>query len=297
VTRATIQLCTFNRAHLLGRVLAACFEQTALDYEVVLVNDGSSDETPAVIERAVAAAPVPFTVVHQPNAGLAKARNAGLRRASGERIIFIDDDVLPMPNFVAEHLRSHRRFPDAIVRGAVINTESFDDLPPPIWTPANYSANYFWTSNVSVSRARLDAVGGFFDERFSEYGWEDIELGLRLRFAGTRAVFNRLAVAFHHKPRPADSDVGKMIRQARAQARTAVQLKRLHPHWRVALATGDTPVQRGLARALRRLPLARLEEMLAPGGRPRRLDAVALAAARTLAAAAYYEELERASRP
>ncbi len=297
MTRATIQLCTFNRAHLLGRVLAACFEQTALDYEVVLVNDGSSDETPAVIERAVAAAPVPFTVVHQPNAGLAKARNAGLRRASGERIIFIDDDVLPMPNFVAEHLRSHRRFPDAIVRGAVINTESFDDLPPPIWTPANYSANYFWTSNVSVSRARLDAVGGFFDERFSEYGWEDIELGLRLRFAGTRAVFNRLAVAFHHKPRPADSDVGKMIRQARAQARTAVQLKRLHPHWRVALATGDTPVQRGLARALRRLPLARLEEMLAPGGRPRRLDAVALAAARTLAAAAYYEELERASRP
>ncbi len=80
-----------------------------------------------------------------------------------------------------------------IVRGAVINTESFDDLPVPVWTPANYSGNYFWTSNVSLRRARLDRVGGRFDESFTEYGWEDIELGMRLRAIGTRAVFNRYA--------------------------------------------------------------------------------------------------------
>lgn len=296
--RATIQLCTYNRAHLLGRVLEACFEQTAGDYEVVLVDDGSSDETSSVIERACARAPVPFIAVQQPNAGLARARNAGLRRASGERIIFIDDDVLPMPNFVAEHLRSHARTPDAIVRGAVINTESFDDLPPPIWSPAHYSGNYFWTSNVSVSRARLNAVGGFFNESFLEYGWEDIELGLRLRFAGTRSVFNRFAVAFHYKPRPSSADVTRMIRQARAQARTAVQLRRLHPHWRVSLATGATPVQRGFGRVLRRLPLERIERMVGPGpSGPRRLGGAGLAAARALAAAAYYEELERASDP
>jgi len=294
--RATIQLCTYNRAHLLGRVLEACFEQTARDYEVVLVDDGSGDDTPSVIERARANATVPFVVERQANAGLAKARNAGLRRASGERIIFIDDDVLPMPNFVAEHLRSHARTPDAIVRGAVINTESFDALPPPIWTPAHYSGNYFWTSNVSVSRARLDAIGGFFNESFLEYGWEDIELGLRLRFAGTRSVFNRLAVAFHYKPRPSSADVARMVRQARAQARTAVQLRRLHPHWRVSLATGATPVQRGFGRVLRCLPLERIERLAGPGSSgPRRLDRIGLAAARALAAAAYYEELERAS--
>ncbi len=293
--RATIQLCTYNRAHLLGRVLEACFEQTARDYEVVLVDDGSKDTTPSVIERAQATARVPLIVVSQANAGLAKARNAGLRRATGERIIFIDDDILPMPNFVAEHLRSHASAPDAVVRGAVINTESFDDLPPPIWTPVHYSGNYFWTSNVSVSRARLDAVGGFFDESFSEYGWEDVELGLRLRFAGTRSLFNRFAVAFHYKPRPSSADVAKMIQQARAQARTAAQLQRLHPHWRVALATGDTPVQRGLARALRRLPLGSLGRLVGDPEAPRRLDQLGLAAARTLATAAYYEELERSS--
>jgi glycosyltransferase involved in cell wall biosynthesis len=291
--RATLQLCTYNRAALLERVLAACFEQSTREYEIVLVNDGSSDETPAVIERLRPLAPVPFTVISQQNAGLAKGRNAGLRAASGERIIFIDDDVLPMPNFVEEHLRSHARRPAAIVRGAVINTESFDELPPPIWSAANYSANYFWTSNVSVARASLDAVGGFFEERFTEYGWEDIELGLRLRNNGTRSIFNRNAVAFHHKPRPRAADVERMIRQARAQARTAVELARLHPHWRVALATGDNPVQRALGGALRR-PRGLLERVVGRAEADAPLGGTRLAAARALAATAYFEELERA---
>src|SRR5215469_626036 len=99
--RATIQLCTYNRAHLLERVLDACFEQTfdAHEYEVVLVNDGSTDDTLGVIERAISRATCRFEVVNQQNSGLAKGRNAGIARATGERIIFIDDDVLPLPNF------------------------------------------------------------------------------------------------------------------------------------------------------------------------------------------------------
>src|SRR5579862_1630942 len=141
--RATIQLCTYNRAKLLEQVLDACFEQTipARSYEVVLVNDGSSDATPEVLERATARATCPFTVVNQPNSGLAKGRNAGIARASGERIIFIDDDVLPLPNFVQEHLRSHDIAPLAIVRGGAINVENLDDLPPPVWSLKDYSGN------------------------------------------------------------------------------------------------------------------------------------------------------------
>lgn len=252
--RATIQICTYNRAHLLGRVLDACFEQTAPfdSYEVVLVNDGSRDETPQVIEAARARATCAFTVVDQANAGLARARNAGIARARGERIIFIDDDVLPSPPFVSEHVRSHDRAPDAIVRGGVINTESFDALPPPIWTIANYSGNFFWTTNVSVSRARLDAVG-HFTESFREYGWEDIELGLRLRFAGTPSLLNPRALAYHYKPAARARNAGSMIAQARAQARTARELYRIHPHWRVVLATGDHPIAFALHALTRRL--------------------------------------------
>ena len=277
---ATIQLCTYNRAHLLGRVLDACFEQDVArgQYEVVLVNDGSSDGTAEVIEAARARARVSFTAITQTNAGLAHARNTGIAASQGARLIFIDDDVLPMPNFVAEHLRAAARAPDVVVRGAVIEVESFERLPAPFWSLRNYSANWFWTSNVSVSRRALDAVRiderQWFDETFSEYGWEDIELGLRLREAGTRGVFNKRAVAFHYKPESAPvRDIDDVVRQKRAQARTALILEQKHPTWRVRLATGNTPVQRALHRAQRLLRLQR--------------------GWRALAANAYFDELER----
>jgi glycosyltransferase involved in cell wall biosynthesis len=297
--KLSIQLCTYNRAALLERVLAACFDQTLSGdaYEVVLVNDGSADGTAAVIERARRLATCRFTVVNQANAGLAKARNAGIALCTGERIAFIDDDVLPTPVFAQEHVRSDELRGDVVVRGAVINTESFDALPAPVWTLAHYSANWFWTSNVSVRRSRLDAVGGRFDESFSEYGWEDIELGLRLRALGTKAVFNRRALAFHWKPRPKGTNVSGMLRQVRAQARTAVRLERLHPGWRVALAIGDTLPQRLLGDALRKSGLpARLERVIGTATGEEKLSSAKLAAARLLATAAYYDELDRAKR-
>jgi glycosyltransferase involved in cell wall biosynthesis len=297
--RITLQFCTYNRAHLLGRVLDGCFEQTLSSdaYEVVLVNDGSRDGTSDVIAAAQARATCAFTVVNQANAGLARGRNVGIERARGERIVFFDDDVLPTPSFAAEHLRSHEKNPNAIWRGAVINTASFDRLPVPVWTPADYSGNYFWTSNVSAPLAKIRELGGF-TESFKEYGWEDIELGLRLRFAGVPSLFNPKAVAFHYKPPPRASDVEGMVRQARAQARTAVELYRLHPHWRVVLATGDDPVRRALHRVARGVGWpGRLASVVASAAKRdagATLSAPALAAARALASEAYYEELDAA---
>jgi glycosyltransferase involved in cell wall biosynthesis len=294
--RLTIQLCTYKRAALLERVLEALFDQTVPDdaLEIVLVNDGSPDNTNEIIERVRPLARCTFTTIVQPNGGLAKARNAGIARATGERICFIDDDVLPTPVFAAEHLASDAKHGDVIVRGAVINTASFDDLPVPLWTPANYSGNYFWTSNVSLRRARLDRVGGRFDETFTEYGWEDIELGMRLRAIGTRGVFNRFAVAFHHKPPPAATNVDGILRQVRAQARTAIQLRAKHPHWRVDLAIGTTRPQRVLGAVVARSGIARVIEPIVrssagdgPLSLPQRL------ATQLLATDAYYDEIAR----
>ena len=286
--RLTIQLCTYNRAHLVGRVLEALFDQTlpADQYEVVLVNDGSADETDVVVERVRPLARCSFTYVQQPNGGLANARNAGIARAHGERILFIDDDVLATPVLAAEHLASDDRHGDVVVRGAVIDTATLDDLPVPVWTIANYSGNYFWTTNVSVRRSRLDRVGGRFDESFREYGWEDIELGMRLRAIHTRAVFNRFAVAFHYQPPSRTGDLAGTLRQVRAQARTAVQLRAKHPHWRVDLAVGTTPPQRLLGAALARSGVGRRLGPLLPAALARHV----------LAADAYYDELARAER-
>lgn len=297
--RLTIQLCTYKRPQLLGRVLEACFEQTVPPdtYEVVLVNDGSPDDTPQVIERMRPLARCGFTVIYQENSGLAKARNAGLARSTGARIAFIDDDVLPTPVFVAEHLRSDDAHGDVIVRGAVINTADFERLPPPIWSLANYSGNYFWTTNVSVRRERLDRAGGRFDDAFSEYGWEDIELGMRLRELGTKGVFNKRAVAFHYKPPPAGVNVAGMLRQVRAQARTAIQLERKHPNWRVALAIGDTLPQRWLGQAVLRTGVGRrLEPLVARVAAEKPLTIAQRLAVGVIATQAYYDELLRARR-
>ncbi len=294
--RATIQLCTYNRAALLERVLDACFEQSAGDdaYEIILVDDGSTDATPQTIERARARATCAFTVVTQPNSGLARGRNAGIERARGERIIFIDDDVLPLPNFVEEHLRGAERHPGSIVRGGAIEAESADDLPPPIWSIKNYSGNYFWTTNVSVPLATIRGIGAF-DESFSEYGWEDIDVGLRLRAAGVRAVFHPQALVFHVKPRPSPAGIDRMVAQARAQARTAVQLVRRHPHWRAYLATGINPVQRRFHAMLRGLRFdERLRRRAARVRGAYELAPNELRVARALANEAYFEELERA---
>ncbi|GAC1526056.1 MAG: hypothetical protein NVS2B8_11410 [Vulcanimicrobiaceae bacterium] len=198
---------------------------------------------------------------------------------------------MPTPPFVAEHLRSDTAHPFAIVRGAVINTTSFDRLPVPSWTLANYSGNFFWTSNVSVPLPMLRRVGNF-TESFREYGWEDIELGLRLRRAGVRGAFNRFAVAFHHKPPPRASGIAGMVRQARAQARTAVQLRELHPTWRVVLATGDDGLRRAYHRARRALGAKTGFDDSAEAATDRELTARELAAARAVAREAYYAELD-----
>jgi GT2 family glycosyltransferase len=296
--KATIQLCTYNRAAVLARVLDACFEQTVPDdaYEVVLVDDGSSDETPDIVERARVRANCSFTVVRQPNSGLAKSRNAGIAPAGGEQIIFIDDDVIPLPNFVEEHLRAHARDPAAIVRGGAIEVENLDVLPTPIWSIRNYSGNYFWTTNVSVPLATIRAIGGF-NESFSEYGWEDIDVGLRLRERGVRAVFYPKALVYHYKPRLRANSVESLIAKSRAQARTAVRLAALHPNWRAYLATGINPVQRRFHALLRGLGLAgRLRGRLTDIAGDRELTPREARAVRALANETYFEELERALR-
>lgn len=296
MTPATIQFCTYNRATLLDRVLDACFEQTVEphEYEVIVVDDGSADATPEVLDRARTRAGCRFEIVRQPNRGLAAARNAGIERARGERIIFIDDDVLPLPNFVEEHLRAQRRDAAAIVRGGAIEVEDLDDLPPPVWSVRNYSGNYFWTTNVSVPLATIRAIGGF-DESFSEYGWEDIDVGLRLRKRGVRAIFHPKALVYHYKPRLRASSAERLIAQSRAQARTAARLIRLHPHWRAYLATGINPIQRGYHALLRRLGLPlQMRRRLGALDDDRELTGKTLRTARALANEAYFDELERA---
>lgn len=295
----TVQICTYNRRALLGRVMQALFAQD-LDpalYEIVLVDDGSSDGTYEDVIRSLQP-PCALHVVRQKNAGLARGRNVGIARARGEIIMFMDDDVLATPGLLSAHVRFHQQRPRAICRGGVINVASFDSLPPARYSWRNYSGAYFWTTNVSAPLALVREAGGF-DERFSEYGWEDLELGYRLRRMGVPSILARDALVFHYKPPAAPQAFAGMVRQARAQARTAVQFARKHPHWRIRLATGQSPLNIWWSRVARSLRWPQFLERVAgagdgESGRP--ATALQRWAAARLARAAYYEELTRVDR-
>ena len=259
----TVQLCTYNRHALLGRVLAALFHQDLdpEEYEIVLVDDGSNDGTYEDVLRELRP-PCAFYLVRQSNAGLARGRNVGIERARGEFILFMDDDVLATPGLLSAHVRFHRTVNDAICRGVAINVESFDALPAPSYSLRNYSGAYFWTTNVSVPMALLERAGRF-DERFREYGWEDLELGFRLRSMGIPSVLTREAVVYHYKPKLEPGQFDRVARQARAQARTAKVFFEKHPNWRIALATGQVEPMLFWSRVARRSGWPRLLHRIA----------------------------------
>jgi hypothetical protein len=116
-----------------------------------------------------------------------------------------------------------------------------------------------------------------------------------LRLGGVKAIFNPRALVYHYKPPLRSGGVEKMVSQARAQARTAVQLVHVHPHWRAYLATGLNPPQRLVHAIERRAGAAqRYRGRLGDLATDRALSRGEMRAARQLANLAYFEELERA---
>ncbi|MEW5981250.1 MAG: glycosyltransferase [Acidobacteriota bacterium] len=244
----SVQLCTFNRRELalqcvnaLGRVH---FPPDAC--EIVVVDDGSTDHTADALEAAQM--PMALQVVRQPHRGLAAARNTGIRAARGEVVLFIDDDTISDANLLAEHWRLHQRHGRLVVMGWVRHG-SGAALGPRLPRLADLSTSFFWTSNVSVRRADLFAAG-LFDEDFTEYGWEDLELGDRLRALGLKRRRSWRAVVEHVKPSRRASDMPRIIAQAEASGRSAVIYLTKRPGLRTRLTTGLTPARRLVWRML-----------------------------------------------
>jgi glycosyltransferase involved in cell wall biosynthesis len=197
---------TFNRSGPLGVCLSSLAAQTYphARWEAIVVDDGSSDETPATVRRLAAALPL-LSLRHEERRGSGPARNTGLEAARGEIVIFLDSDTVAPPQLLDEHARSHdgRR---CFVDGPAISLRAdshraalLDASRVRLLAALDLGGARFVTVNVSCRREDVVAAGGF-DAAFGvRYGWEDTELGVRLRGLGVARVKNRRAYVLHRQ--------------------------------------------------------------------------------------------------
>jgi glycosyltransferase involved in cell wall biosynthesis len=236
--RLSVVIATKDRAAYLDRALASFEHQVAApSFEVIVVDNGSSDNTKAIVKNAKARGTLTMRYVREAEPNRGKARNRGVAQAQGYLVLFCDDDVVAPPGFLAAHEAAHRS-PNFVVNGPILNVASYEDRPRP--TAANFSRAFLCTCNVSLPKAALDAVGGF-DEDFNLYGWEDTELGVRLREHGMRWQFAWDAYIWHIKP-PAENTLEVETRKVLEKARMARRFIAKSPSARARMATGAHPL-------------------------------------------------------
>jgi GT2 family glycosyltransferase len=208
---------TYNRLDRLKRVLEALERQSYPfdQYEVIVVSDGSTDGTFQYLNELKT--PLHLRAVQQTNLGAAAARNLGFRMARAELILFLDDDVVPTAQWIAEHVQAHTNHgPGCVVVGPMLTPPDSSLSPWVQWEQDKLEEQYeamlsgrweagprqFYTGNTSLERRYLLESGGF-DPQFRRA--EDVELAYRLMNWGLIFVFNPQAVGFHYAERTFDS--------------------------------------------------------------------------------------------
>ncbi len=169
------------------------------------MDDGSSDDTPDILRRLATTMPL-VTRRHEERLGSGPARNTGLAAARGEIVVFLDSDTLAPPWLLEEHARSHRGR-RCFVDGPAIDVRSdaacalFSAPRVRLLAALDLAGARFVAVNVSCRREEVMAAGAFDVAFGARYGWEDTELGVRLRDRGVARVKNRRAYVLHgHVP-------------------------------------------------------------------------------------------------
>jgi glycosyltransferase involved in cell wall biosynthesis len=233
-------LATYNRAELLPLVLDALVNQTLAksQFEIILVNDGSTDNTLSVLERYRDILPIKcFTLRHS---GIASVKNIGVFAAQAPIVVFLDDDDILHPNALRAHLHAHQTHPEprhailgytnlapevaqSPVMDYVVNRAgllfSYSGLSP----SRRYGWREFWGGRSSCKRSFL-VENGMFTPEF-RFGYEDIECGWRLNSLGLEVFYEPAAQSTMVRTITFDGFCARSYRQGIA----AHHFHRLHP--------------------------------------------------------------------
>ncbi len=276
--KLSVVVPTHNKRDLLERTLEAlAAQEVAGGWEVVVVDDGSRDGTPELLAGRQG---VPAGRLHvlrsEHNRGRAAARNLGVRAAVGHWVLFLDDDILAPPGLLGAHLAVLEAQPHCGTIGLVRTAPALVDAPHFHYLDSRglakikgdrVPARYFVTQNAAVPRDAFLAVGGF-DEAFSGYGFEDVELAFRLE--------DRLGMIFRPVRRPVPQhlhhhSLEQYLSKRREVGRVALlRLAARHPHripemrlnWILGDERGATWRARLVRRAARGWPARGLEGLL-----------------------------------
>lgn len=208
-------------------------------YEIILVDDGSTDGTLEWLETHKSQFPHVQTF-QQNHQGPAVARNLGVNKAQGDTIIFIDSDLVVTENFLQAHadalVQGHLKLGSdrAFTYGAVINTSNFEHPTSEPYKITDFSAAFFATGNVAIPKHWLEKAG-LFDTSFQLYGWEDLELGIRLKKLGLTLIKCPQAVGYHWHPPFSLDQIKSLIDKEIQRGRMGVLFYQKHPTWEVRM--------------------------------------------------------------
>jgi GT2 family glycosyltransferase len=234
----SVLIPTHQRREALRMALLCFAEQTVPpdEFEVIVAIDGSTDGTAEMI----AALEVPYRLrsLQNDRGGRASACNAALELTQAEVVVILDDDMQVVPSFVERHAAHHPPGSRRCVIGAV--PIALDDSSPPLvrymGTKFNqhlerlaepghsFAPRDFYSGNASIRAEILREVGGF-DQSFTAYGNEDVDLSLRLRAAGVTLAYDPAASASQGY----DKDLAAVLRDTREKGHTTVALAGSHP--------------------------------------------------------------------
>jgi len=237
--RLSVVISTLGMHASLERVLAG-YERQEADrdaFEVVVAVD-RADPEPETVDRLLEGRSYPASRVTGRIPGLSANRNAGWRAAASPLVLFTDNDTIPSPDLVSQHLAWHRHNPgdEVAVLGHVRWAPELRTTVFMRWLDRGIQFDYpnikgvdagwgrFYGANVSVKRALLQRVGGFEEERLP-YGYEDLDWARRAADEGLRVLYNRDAVVDHLRPMTLEF----WQRRARRVAVAELQFVRMHP--------------------------------------------------------------------